>query len=307
MLGACTQENHFDEDMPQDENTDKYDKSAGVGFLGNDLEWEDLADIQSGINHLRFLVTGNNGVNEVREFNNPLEASEWMLELPTGEYDVLVTANMATKNGFELTETTPTKAALLMEPTYVKLLDIAKEPEQAWNGLAHVKVENNQMSTVHLNLDRLMALFTFKLKNVPDGTTIDVRLRNAANHVNLCEERSSGHWGVPSRTISDDIPVGQLNAANNLTGINEFRVFPTATGIDHTMLLLHIKTNKGIELDYEGVAPTMTNGKKYELELDYEKLTPFMYITSTSINDWTDEWSYSGEVLNPEEEQNESK
>ena len=38
----------------------------------------------------------------------------------------------------------------------------SSNPKQAWNGIAHVKVENNKMATVHLDLDRLLALFTLK-------------------------------------------------------------------------------------------------------------------------------------------------
>ena len=137
----------------------------------------------------------------------------------------------------------------------------------------------------------------------PVGTVIDVTMRNAAHYATLTRERTTGHWGLPSEEISDDITLGRLTEANALTGINEFKVFPTATGLDKTQLFLEIKTNKG--LDLEGVtvvAPIMENGKKYVLELDYAKLTPLMYITSTNINEWVDKWSYDGEVLNPETE-----
>ena len=300
-LGACTHKTHFEVDMPQDEKTDKYPAPDGQGFLGNDLAWDDIADVKSDITHLKYTVTGSNGVKEVHEFNTPAEASEWMIPLPVGEYDVLVAANMDAANGFELGETLPTKAAHTLPATYTKLTNASSNPHQAWNGIAHVKVEKDKMATVHLDLDRLLALFTLRIKNVPDGTTIDVSMRNAANYVTLTDERTASHWGLPSEEISDDITLGQLNAANALSAIDEFKVFPTATGLEETQLFLVIKTNKGLDLeDVTVVAPAMENGKKYVLELDYEKLTPLMYITSTSINEWLDRWTYNGEVLNPE-------
>ena len=299
-LGACTHKTHFEVDMPQDEKTDKYPAPNGRGFLGNDLTWEDLADVKSEISHLKFTVTGSNGVKEVHEFNAPSEASDWMIPLPVGEYDVWVGANVDAANGFELSETVPTKASHTLPATYATLSDASSNPRQAWNGVGHVTVEKDKMATVHLDLDRLLALFTLSIKNVPDGTTIDVSMRGAASYVTLTEENSSSHWGLPSTEISEDITLGRLNAANAASAIDEFKVFPTATGQDKTVLLFHIETAQGLELDYVGDAPKMENGKKYVLELDYQTMSPYMFISSVAINDWTDGWTYDGEILNPE-------
>ncbi len=301
ILGACHHATHYTDDLPEGEDTGKYPASDGLGFLGNDLAWEEIADVKSEITHLKYTVTGANGVLEEKEFSSPAEASEWMIPLPVGEYDVLVAANMDKANGFELSETVPTKSTLTLPDTYTKLTNASSNPVQAWNGIGHVVVLENKMATVHLELDRLMALFTLKIANVPAGTVIDVSMRNAADYVTLTRERSeAGHWGVPSEEISDDIILGRLDENNAATAINEFKVFPTATGLDKTILMFHIKTNHDLELDYVGEAPIMENGKRYILEMDYEKLSPFMYITSVAINDWTDGWSFAGEVLNPE-------
>lgn len=300
-LGACQFKIHFQEDMAQGEDTGKY-PAEEVGYLGNDLEWKDIADIKSDITHLRYTVTGSNGVKEVKEFDTPWEASEWMIPLPAGEYDILVAANMNKANDFILKETGTASVSSTLPTTTASLQNPSSNPVQAWNGLAHAKVEVGKMSTVHLHLDRLLALFSLDIDNVPEGTLIDVSIRNAAAYATLTEERAKDHYGAPSETISSDIVLGQLNAANAKSAIEEFKVFPTATGLDNTILLFHIKTNKGIDLDYEGVAPRMENGKKYVLTLDYNKLTPFMYITSTSINDWTDGWSVDGEILNPQQD-----
>lgn len=301
ILGACHHATHYPDDLPEGEDTGKYPAPDGMGFLGNDLAWEEIADVKSEITHLKYTVTGANEVLEEKEFSSPAEASKWMIPLPVGEYDVLVAANMDKANGFELSETVPTKSTLTLPDTYAKLTNASSNPVQAWNGIAHVEVLENKMATVHLELDRLMALFTLKLINVPEGTVIDVSMRNAAHYVTLTQEREAGHWGVPSKEISDDIILGQLNASNAESAIQEFKVFPTATGLDRTILFFHIKTNHDLELDYMGEAPIMENGRKYELVMDYEKLTPYMLITAaTTINDWTDGWEVSGEILNPE-------
>jgi hypothetical protein len=300
MLGACTHNTHFELDMPQDENPQKYPAPNGVGFLGNDLDWEDIADTESIIDHLSFTVTGSNGVMEKQEFSSAEDASEWMLPLPVGEYDVLVSANMDTMNGFMVSENLPTKADHTLPSIYAWLSDVSSNPDQVWHGITHVIVEKDKMTTSHTDLDRLLALFTLQIKNVPAGTVIDVKLRNAAEYVTLTEEYEPGHYGLPSKSISEDVTLGQLTADNALSAIDEFKVFPTATGLANTILLFHIKTNQGLELDYTGVAPAMENGCKYTLEMDYNVLNPYMLITaSTTINEWTEQWAVSGEILDP--------
>lgn len=303
VLGACHHATHYQDDMPQGEDSGKYPAPQGLGYLGNDLAWEEIADVQSEITHLKYTVTGDNGVKEEKEFETPEEAASWIIPLPVGEYDVLVAANMNPANGFVLSETVPTKDVLSTLPdTYAKLMNPSSNPVQAWNGITHVVVENDLMATAHLNLDRLMALFTLQLTNVPEGTVIDVGMRNAAYYITLTEEREAGHWGLPSKEISEDVTLGQLNAANAQSAITEFKVYPTAKGYANTILLFHIKTNQGLELDYIGQAPAMENGRKYVLTLDYKELNPYMLITAaTTINEWTDGWAISGEVLNPEQ------
>ena len=299
-LGACTHKTHFEVDMPQDEDSGKYPAPEGQGFLGNDLSWEDVADAKSDITSLKFTVTGTNGVKEVHEFGSPTEASGWMVPLPAGEYDVLVAANMDAANGFVLGETVPTKAGHTLPATYASLTDASSNPSrQAWNGIAHVTVEKDKMATVHLDLDRLLSLFTLTIKNVPEGTSIDVTMRGAASYVTLTDELTAGHWGLPCEEISDDITFEQLGAANAASAIDEFKLLPTAKGVENTTLFFHIRTAEGLQLDYKAEAPRMENGKKYVLEMDFGRMSPYMLITSVSINDWTEGWAISGEILNP--------
>ena len=45
----------------------------------------------------------------------------------------------------------------------------------------------------------------------------------------------------------------------------------------------------------------MKSGGKYQINLEYEEMKPYMYLTSTKIDDWTEGWIYRGEILNPED------
>lgn len=43
----------------------------------------------------------------------------------------------------------------------------------------------------------------------------------------------------------------------------------------------------------------MELGRYYELKLDYEKLSPYIHLTGNDINDWQQDWTADGEILNP--------
>ena len=44
----------------------------------------------------------------------------------------------------------------------------------------------------------------------------------------------------------------------------------------------------------------MECGKTYVVELDYTKLRPYMLLEAFTINDWTEGWTISGEIINPD-------
>ena len=44
----------------------------------------------------------------------------------------------------------------------------------------------------------------------------------------------------------------------------------------------------------------MECGRAYVVELDYTKLRPYMLLSAFTINDWTEGWTISGEIINPD-------
>ena len=78
-------------------------------------------------------------------------------------------------------------------------------------------------------------------------------------------------------------------------------LLPTVAGKDRCKLKLDIVSGAGVALSTICDVPRLDPGKGYTLNLDYDKLQPYMYITSSSISPWEDGWTVSGEVLNPQE------
>ena len=77
-------------------------------------------------------------------------------------------------------------------------------------------------------------------------------------------------------------------------------LLPTAGGQERCYLTLNVTTPDGTPLTYLADAPRMECGKTYVVKLDYTKLRPYMLLSAFTINDWTEGWTISGEIINPD-------
>ena len=76
---------------------------------------------------------------------------------------------------------------------------------------------------------------------------------------------------------------------------------PTANGFLTTRLFIQLTAPGGVVSNYDIEAPIMKSGGKYQINLEYEEMKPYMYLTSMKIDDWIEGWVYRGEILNPED------
>ena len=68
-----------------------------VGYLATSLLWEHDEDASTALNEVT--VSAKNGMASLTEcYKNQHEASSELMQLPTGDYDVLVTANTTPKS-----------------------------------------------------------------------------------------------------------------------------------------------------------------------------------------------------------------
>jgi hypothetical protein len=248
------------------------------------LQWEQPEDAGTLIHNITFSADG-----VTQSFDTPQEASADRLQLPDGEYDILVTANMTEDDSFILIGLPDTRAGL--PDVRVSLKDPVSNPAQAWYGISHASVQKGKTTVVEAKLQRLMCTLTVNIANVPAGTTITHTLANVAKEVRLTAQDDAGRYGVPGTET-----VGKLTL--DTYPIN---LFPTVSGKERSLLTLDIITAAGMELSVLCDAPRMEVGKSYILELDYTKLRPYMYITPYSISEWEEGWTVSGEILNSQE------
>jgi hypothetical protein len=328
LLSACYHDQH-------EETPSEYDGKP-VGYLTPLLLWEDEDEdeAEATIDDIRFTVSGTNGTTTARNFNNTEAAADWLQQLSVGDYDVLVTVDMDEANGYVLENVatrgttragtlSTTRAGTLsttradeatvttaLPDTRVSLADPSSSPAQSWYAVTHATVKEDEITVAEFHLQRLLSELSVIVRNVPTGAAITASVERVASDVLLTHRDGQGRYGVadredyltvslgplaPEATVPDGSPVGTATLRHD-----DHTLMPTAGGQPRCYLTLAVTTPDGTRLTYLADAPRMECGKVYVVELDYTKLRPYMLLSAFTINDWTEGWTISGEIINPD-------
>ena len=302
LLTACYHDQH--EEMPSEYG------DQPVGYLTPLLLWEDQADAGAAIDDIRFTVSGTGGTTVANRFNNTEAAADWLQQLPVGDYDVLVTVDMDEAHGYVLENaatrgTTRADEAFhtALPDTRVSLSDPSSSPRQSWYAVTHATVKEDEITVAEFHLQRLLSELSVIVSNVPTGAAITASVERVASDVLLTHRDGQGRYGVADREDYLTVALGALAAdpADAATlRHDDHTLMPTAGGQERCYLTLTVTTPDGTRLTYLADAPRMECGKAYVVELDYTKLRPYMLLSAFTINDWTEGWTISGEIINPD-------
>jgi hypothetical protein len=306
LLTACYHDQH--EEMPSE-----YDDQP-VGYLTPLLLWDDPADAgtTTTIDDIRFTVSGTGGTTVANRFNNTEVAADWLQQLPVGEYDLLVTADMDEAHGYVLenvgADTRSTTRAdeefhTALPDIRVSLSQPSSSPHQSWYAVTHATVREDEITVAEFRLQRLLSELSVIVSNVPTGATITASVERVARDVLLTHRDGQGRYGMADREDFLTVSLGTLAAdpADAATlRHDDHTLMPTAGGQERCYLSLAVTTPEGTRLTYLADAPRMECGKAYVVELDYTKLRPYMLLEAFAINDWTEGWTITGEIINPD-------
>lgn len=305
LLTACYHDQH--EEMPSEYG------DQPVGYLTPLLLWDDPADAgtTTTIDDIRFTVSGTGGTTVANRFNNTEAAADWLQQLPVGNYDVLVTADMDEAHGYVLenaatrgtTRADEATVTTALPDTRVSLAEPSSSPAQAWYAVTHATVKADEVTVAEFHLQRLLSEISVIVSNVPTGAAITASVERVAHDVLLTHRDGQGRYGVADREDYMTVSLGALAAdpADAATlRHDDHTLMPTAGGQERCYLSLSVTTPEGTLLTYLADAPRMECGKTYVVELDYTKLRPYMLLSAFTINDWTDGWTISGEIINPD-------
>ena len=285
LLAGCVHEIY-------DQLPSEYGQGVSVGYLANQLSWEIPEDTDTQLHQLTCAVMGTQA-SFSKSYGTVREVAADLIQVPVGQYELLALADMTDALCYTLTGLPATKA--LTGPVTVSLKKSGGPLTQAWFGPAPVTVEQDAVTTAKASLQRLLTTITLDFSNVPAGSVLNFTLSGVATSIILNEKDANGHYGVPTGESSNYV-LGTLTG----NGKQTFYCFPTISGQQRVILSVEV-TPPG-EPPYTCVCevPAVSCGKEYTLQLDYNKLSTYMYVTSHTINEWTEGWTVSGEILNPQ-------
>lgn len=280
LLAGCFHEFH------------ELDPSDNTGYAVPVLQWENAIDAGTDIHDLAVVLNGP-GVSYTKRYANPGEFAGEPLVLPAGEYNILVLANVSEADGYQVSGLPATKAGTL-GPISVSLT--GKPRNQAWFCPSAFTIEQNAVNIAEASLQRLLTTLTLEFTNVPAGSVLNITLTGVASSIILNKKDAGGHYGVPG-TEGSSYVLGTLTG----NGRQLFYCFPTISG--QSRVILSIEVTPPGEPPYTCVCevPALATGKEYTLSLDYDQLSTYMYVTANTINEWTEGWTISGEILNPQQ------
>ena len=290
LLTACYHDQH--------EFTSSEYGELPVGYLTPQLIWDDPADANSAIDDIHFTVSGTT---VTHNFTDVEAAAEWLQQLPAGDYDILVTADMDEPSGYVLTAT-GTPAENMLTPTAVSLKDAASSPRQSWYAVTHVTIREEEITIAEFRLQRLLPTLTVNVTGVPAGIKVAVAVEQVAESVMLTEKDANGRHGViqSAETKADFGLLPPAADAATTLRLDSKRLMPTAANQSRSLLRITTTEADGTVLTSTADCPRMELGKYYTMDFKYDELAPYMRFESMTINDWQEGWTVSGEIINPD-------
>lgn len=185
----------------------------------------------------------------------------------------------------------------------MSLADPSSSPAQAWYAVTHATVKEDEITVAEFRLQRLLSELSVIVHGVPTGAAITASVERVASDVLLTQRDGQGRYGVADRDDYLTVSLGALAAdpADAATlRHDDHTLMPTAGGQERCYLTLSVTTPEGTRFTYLADAPRMECGKVYVVELDYTKLRPYMLLSAFTINDWTEGWTITGEIINPD-------
>ena len=276
LLSACYHDNH--------EFMDNEFGGQPVGYVALHLVWDNEADADTVLRAITFQAFGADDIVRSRTFTSAEEAAAWILQLPVGDYDILVAANMDEASGYVLTTDAGTRSAARLTTTSVTLADYGVPPLQSWFAVTRVNIRKDEIVVAKFRLQRLLPTLAITISEVPEGYSLTANVEHTAKGIILSETDGSGRYGVAS---ADEQTVSCGALANDGTSRTLTRhLMPTASSQERTIICLEIATPTGSSFERFVNAPPMMVGQDYRLTLRYSDLQSAIYINSANVNEW---------------------
>lgn len=272
----------------------------GDGGLSVSLAWADEADEGTEVKDVKtWIVNATDGTQVAQsQHGSAQEMAKERYDLPEGNYRILTTTNLV--DPFTISE--QTRAVDNINSLAIGLSDPSASPEHAYYGVTDIVIDKEDVHYItRSDMRRILAELTIIIEGVPENTVISGKVLNVATGLLPLQKNEDGTFGTASYTKEEcDIPL-KIAVPGETLKTETLRLMPTANGFHTTKLFIQLISPDDTVRNYDIEAPVMKSGGKYQINLEYEEMKPYMYLTSTKIDDWTEGWVYRGEILNPED------
>ena len=270
----------------------------GDGGLSVSLVWADEADEGTEVKDVKtWIVNATDGTQVAQsQYGSAQEMAKERYDLPKGNYRILITTNLV--DPFTISE--QTRAVDNINSLAIGLSDPSASPEHAYYGVTDIVIDKEDVHYItRSDMRRILAELTIVIEGVPENTVISGKVLNVATGLLPLQKNEDGTFGTASYTKEEcDIPL-KIAVPGETLKTETLRLMPTANGFHTTKLFIQLISPDDTVRNYDIEAPVMKSGGKYQINLEYEEMKPYMYLTSTKIDDWTEGWVYRGEILNP--------
>ena len=270
----------------------------GDGGLSVSLAWADEADEGTEVKDVKtWIVNATDGTQVAQsQHGSAQEMAKERYDLPKGNYRILITTNLV--DPFTISE--QTRAVDNINSLAIGLSDPSASPEHAYYGVTDIVIDKEDVHYItRSEMRRILAELTIFIEGVPDNFAMIGKVLNVATGLLPLQKNEDGTFGTASYTKEEcDIPL-RIAVPGETLKTETLRLMPTANGFHTTKLFIQLISPDDTVRNYDIEAPVMKSGGKYQINLEYEEMKPYMYLTSTKIDDWTEGWVYRGEILNP--------
>ena len=270
----------------------------GDGGLSVSLAWADEADEGTEVKDVKtWIVNATDGTQVAQsQHGSAQEMAKERYDLPEGNYRILTTTNLV--DPFTISE--QTRAVDNINCLAIGLSNPSASPEHAYYGVTDIVIDKEDVHYItRSDMRRILAELTIIIEGVPENTVISGKVLNVATGLLPLQKNEDGTFGTASYTKEEcDIPL-KIAVSGETLKTETLRLMPTANGFHTTKLFIQLISPDDTVRNYDIEAPIMKSGGKYQINLEYEEMKPYMYLTSTKIDDWTEGWVYRGEILNP--------
>ena len=272
----------------------------GDGGLSVSLAWADEADEGTEVKDVKtWILNATDGTQVAQnQHGSAQEMASEHYDMSEGHYRILTTTNLVAP----FTISKQTRAVDNINSLVIELSNPSASPEHAYYGVTDIVIDKEDVHYITKNeMRHILAELTLSIEGVPDNFAMIGKVLNVATGLLPLQKNEDGTFGTVSYTKEEcDIPL-KIAVPGETLRMETLRLMPTATGFHTTTLFIQLISPGGVVSNYDIEAPVMKSGGKYKINLEFEEMKPYMYLASTKIDDWTEEWIYRGEILNPED------